>query len=180
MRDEQWRAIVECDAAYDGRFYYAVATTGIFCRPSCKSKTPNPSNVRIYQEQAAALGDGYRPCKRCKPDQSRLPDEELADRVKAVIRERYAEALTLRQIAEELHVSPFHLHHLFKKVTGQTPADVLLETRLERAKGLLTETGMSLSDVAGAVGYANAGHFSNVFLKHVGVSPKEYRGGQQG
>ena len=178
MREEQWRAIVECDAAYDGQFYYAVATTGIYCRPSCKSRTPKPENVRIFTRREEAA-EQYRPCKRCRPDAVRWPDEELAERVRAVIGQRYAETLTLQRMAEELHVSPYHLHHVFKRVTGQTPNDVLVATRLAKAKELLTAKGRSVTEVAGAVGYGNAGHFATVFVKHVGVSPREYREGSR-
>lgn len=178
MREEQWRAIVECDAAFDGQFYYAVATTGIYCRPSCKSRTPKPEHVRIFLRREDAA-EHYRPCKRCRPDAARWPDEELAERVRTVIGERYAEALTLQRIAEELHVSPYHLHHVFKRVTGQTPAVALLTVRLDKAKALLTRTDASVTEVAGAVGYGNAGHFATVFVKHVGRSPREYREGSR-
>lgn len=175
MQEELWQAIVNCDAAFDGTFYYAVQTTGIVCRPSCKSRTPKPENVRIYKAFEDALADQFRPCKRCRPDQLQMPDQELTERAKQVMEERLSEVLTLHSLAEELHVSPYHLHHLFKRVTGTTPADYLLDIRLAKAKQRLAMTDQSVTEIAGGVGYANMGYFSTVFVKNVGVSPTEYR-----
>lgn len=175
MQAEQWQAIVDCDASYDGTFFYAVLTTGIFCRPSCKSRTPKPGNVKVFDRAADAMAANFRACKRCRPDQLQLPLEELAQRVLQLVESRYAEPLSLPVMASELHVSPYHLHRVFKRVTGKTPAEQLLATRLERAKQLLAETDKSVTEISAAVGFANMGHFSTVFQKHVGMSPSVYR-----
>jgi AraC family transcriptional regulator, regulatory protein of adaptative response / methylphosphotriester-DNA alkyltransferase methyltransferase len=175
MQQEQWEAIVNCDDTYDGTFFYAVTTTGIYCRPSCKSRTPKPANVKIFKNREEALAVGFRACKRCRPDQLNGPDAELAQRVVELLESRFAEPWTLASIAEELHVSPFHLHRLFKRVTGKTPADSLLETRLTVAKGLLSGSDDKITDIACSVGFANMAHFSSVFQKHVGMSPTAYR-----
>lgn len=68
---EKLRAVLECDGAYDGRFFYAVRSTGIYCRPSCKSRPPRPENIEYFDTVAEAEAAGYRPCKRCRPD---VPD----------------------------------------------------------------------------------------------------------
>ncbi|MCL6516648.1 Ada metal-binding domain-containing protein [Alicyclobacillus sp.] len=68
MPEDLWHAIVNCDVAYDGRFYYGVVSTGVFCRPSCRSKTPKREHVRIFLTTGEARAAGFRPCKRCKPD----------------------------------------------------------------------------------------------------------------
>lgn len=175
MQDERWQAVVTCDASYDGKFYYAVETTGIFCRPSCKSRTPNPNNVRFFQNREEALRHRFRPCKRCKPDQLQGPEEELVEGVKQLLQHRQGEPLTLGRIAEELHVSPSHLHHTFKRLTGSTPAEMLRDARLVTAKQLLAQTDASIATIAGSVGYASIAHFSTVFRKHVGMSPTEFR-----
>jgi len=70
MTDDMWKAIVECDSSYDGTFYYGLRTTKIFCKPSCKSKTPNRENVGIFATPENARRAGLRPCKRCRPDDS--------------------------------------------------------------------------------------------------------------
>ncbi|MGZ4134377.1 MAG: bifunctional transcriptional activator/DNA repair enzyme AdaA, partial [Tumebacillaceae bacterium] len=155
--------------------YYAVATTGIFCRPSCKSRTPKRDNVLIFQQADEAVAANFRACKRCKPDHLRRPDEDLAHRVMRHVEAHFAEPLSLTTLAEEFHVSPYHLHHIFKKVTGRTPGDYLLAMRLDTAKHLLTETEQSITEIAGTVGYSNMAHFSSVFQKHVEMSPTAYR-----
>ena len=175
MQEEHWQAIVNCDASYDGQFFYAVTTTGIFCRPSCKSRAPKRTNVEIFPNRESALAANFRACKRCRPDHLIGPDEDLAHRVLQVIAQRYSEPLTLTALAEELHVSSYHLHHIFKRVTGKTPAESVLETRLTVAKRLLSETDQSITDIAGTVGFSNMAYFSTVFQKHIGMSPSVYR-----
>lgn len=175
MNEEQWQAVVDCDAAYDGAFFYAVASTGIFCRPSCRSRTPSRSNVSAFANREEALAAGYRPCKRCKPDELVMPVEAWVDRIAAWIERRYAEPFTLGTLAEEMHGSPYHLQRTFKHYRGVTPAQYATKLRVERAKALLAETERSVSDVAAAVGIANAAYFATVFQSQTGLSPTQYR-----
>ncbi|PYI56566.1 bifunctional transcriptional activator/DNA repair enzyme AdaA [Paenibacillus flagellatus] len=177
MNDEQWRAIVECDPAYDGVFYYGLSTTGIFCKPSCKSRTPKRDNVSVYPDNAAPLKDGLRPCKRCRPDAENGPtfEEELAERAARLVRERFREPLSLTAIADELYVSPFHLQKRFTKVMGMSPSKYLTLTRLEAAKSMLAETGDSVTAVALSCGFRSSAYFSAVFLKEIGMTPTAYR-----
>ena len=89
VSNEQWRAIVGNDPSYDGQFYYAVKTTGIFCRPSCKSRPPNRENIGFFLTAEQALAAQFRPCKRCKPTGQRLPDEEWIAMVTVYIDRHY-------------------------------------------------------------------------------------------
>lgn len=175
LTDERWAAIVNCDAAYDGQFYYGVKTTGIFCRPSCKSKAPLPENVQLFHTATEALMNKFRPCKRCKPDGLRMPDEEWVIAIKEVIEARYAEPLTLPVLAELMHVSPFHMHRTFKRLTGETPAALLSRTRVAAAKELLRTTALPVREIAEQVGLSNAAHFATLFQKAEGCSPTAYR-----
>ncbi|AZN41874.1 bifunctional transcriptional activator/DNA repair enzyme AdaA [Paenibacillus albus] len=175
MTDERWNAIVNCDAAYDGQFYYGVTTTGIFCRPSCKSRTPLQGHVRLYESAAEAIADRLRPCKRCKPDGMRLPDEEWVAAIREVIEARYPEPLTLPVLAELMHGSPYHMHRTFKRLTGESPASLLNSTRITAAKQLLLASAMPVREVAERVGFPNAAHFATVFQKAEGCSPSAYR-----
>ncbi|MDN4592611.1 bifunctional transcriptional activator/DNA repair enzyme AdaA [Polycladomyces subterraneus] len=175
MHDEQWKAIVNCDPSYDGEFYYGVSTTGIFCRPSCKSKTPKRENVRIFPSIDEAVKAKFRPCKRCRPDQERRPDEDLAHQTARSIEQHYTVALTLETIAKGVHVSPYHLHHVFKRIMNMTPVDYLLAKRLEEAKRWLSESNRSVTEIAVSVGFTNIGHFSTMFHKKTGMSPTMYR-----
>lgn len=92
MQERYWQAIVANDASYDGTFYYAVTTTGIFCRPSCKSRVPKRENVRVFQDRQTAVAEHFRPCKRCRPDGLRLPDEEWIELIASYIKEKLCRA----------------------------------------------------------------------------------------
>ncbi|WP_225442457.1 Ada metal-binding domain-containing protein [Paenibacillus lycopersici] len=175
VSEDNWSAIVNCDAGQDGRFYYSVSTTGIFCRPSCKSRAPKREHVRIFDTAAGAAAAGFRPCKRCKPDGLRLPDEEWAEAIAESIRLRYPERITLQSLAEEQHVSPFHLQRTFKRIQGMTPAAHLLRVRLDAARALLRDTRLPVADVGERVGIPNAAHFATVFQRAEGRSPSRYR-----
>ncbi|TCP53349.1 AraC family transcriptional regulator of adaptative response / methylphosphotriester-DNA alkyltransferase methyltransferase [Tumebacillus sp. BK434] len=174
MQDQQWQMIVECDATADGQFYYGVLTTGIFCRPSCKSRTPKRENVRIFQTPDEARQHGLRACKRCRPEEA-APQNELVRAAQHLLESRYAAPLSLQSIADRLHISPYHLQRTFKKATGRTPAAALTAIRLDKARELLAATERPLSDIALEVGYQNLSHFSYVFHKETGLTPTDYR-----
>lgn len=175
MLKEQWNAIIQCDSSYDGQFFYAVKTTGIFCRPSCKSRGPMKDNVLIFITVDAAMEAGFRACKRCRPDQLRWPDEELVHKTEEYIGAHYSESLTLGGIAKALHISQYHLHRVFKRMGGSTPVQYLLQKRLTEAKQLLQDTDLNVTEVAVSVGFINTAHFSTLFRKQFGQSPKVYR-----
>jgi AraC family transcriptional regulator, regulatory protein of adaptative response / methylphosphotriester-DNA alkyltransferase methyltransferase len=175
MNDEYWQAIVLSDASYDGKFYYGVMTTGIFCRPSCRSRVPVKTNVKLFANSSLAIADNFRPCKRCKPDGGRLPNDEWVALIVSVIESRYTESLTLDKLAEMFHWSPYHLQRTFKRIQGLSPADFLLKTRIARAKDLLAKTNLSVMDIALAVGIPNTSHFSTQFLNQTGSSPTLFR-----
>ncbi|MCZ8512208.1 AraC family transcriptional regulator [Paenibacillus filicis] len=169
--------ILTRDTRYDGQYYVGIVTTGIFCRPSCRSRLPKPENVRVYGSIAEAQEAGFRPCKRCRPEApgKNGPDAELVQAVTGLIAARYSEPLTLNTIAAELKMSPYHLQRLFKRTTGTTPSKRLVLTRLEEAKRQLAGEELAIADIAAAVGFRSASHFSSVFQKSVGCTPNEYR-----
>ncbi|MZQ84013.1 helix-turn-helix domain-containing protein [Paenibacillus sp. 5J-6] len=175
MQDRYWQAIVANDASYDGTFYYAVKTTGIFCRPSCKSRVPKRENVRVFHDRQTAVEEHFRPCKRCRPDGLRLPDEEWIELIADHIKESYAEPITLSVLAEQFYASVYHLQRTFKRVKGITPLTYLQQQRIEAAKRLLIETNSPVNVIGAQVGIANAAHFATVFQKKTGVTPSEFR-----
>jgi AraC family transcriptional regulator of adaptative response / methylphosphotriester-DNA alkyltransferase methyltransferase len=175
ITDEIWQAIVSNDSCFDGKFYYAVKTTSIFCRPSCKSRTPNRENVRIFRDAVQALSEHFRPCKRCKPDGRRFPDEDWIEQIVQWIDSNYAEALRLDTLADMFHGSPFHLQRTFKRIKGMTPTEYIQRTRISKAIQYLSTTDHSMMDIALAIGIPNAAHFATLFQKKTGLTPTDYR-----
>jgi len=175
LTDEIWQAIIGNDGSLDGTLIYAVKTTGIFCRPSCKSKPPNKTNIRLFRNVEQALGARFRPCKRCKPTGERLPDDEWVSLVEEYIGNRYMEPLTLDHLAEASHGSPYHLHRTFKRIKGVTPLDYVQNFRIAKAKELLAATDLPVAIVGSNVGLPNAPYFITLFKRKTGLTPAQYR-----
>lgn len=172
---ERWNAIVGNDPAYDGEFFYAVKTTGIFCRPSCKSRPPKMENIRLFENAEQALSENFRPCKRCRPTGQRLPDDEWIQLVTDYIDNNYSASLDLQTLAEVSHGSPYHLHRTFKKIKGVTPVEYIQQIRIAKAKQQLLHSGLEIAKVGASVGMANTAYFITLFKKRIGVTPAQYR-----
>ena len=175
LTEKRWQAILSNDAASDGQFYYAVRTTGIFCRPSCKSKPPNIGNVQLFRSAEQALSAGFRPCKRCRPTGRRLPDDEWVAAVAAYIDSRFTEPLSLEQLASAAHGSPYHLHRTFKKIMGVTPTLYIQRKRVAQAQELLRATNLPIAEIGLSAGWANTPYFITLFKRMTGVTPAVYR-----
>ncbi|WP_442603165.1 bifunctional transcriptional activator/DNA repair enzyme AdaA [Paenibacillus sp. KN14-4R] len=175
ISNDQWQAILNNDTSYDHTFIYAVQTTGIFCKPSCKSKAPLKDNVRIFKDSKEALDANFRPCKRCKPTGERLPNEEWAAQITHFIDMNYSEEITLELLADKCHGSPYHLHRTFKQVTGMTPTAYIQQVRVNKACEYLNHSKLSIADIAHAVGIANTPYFITLFKKKTGHTPAIYR-----
>jgi len=177
VTDELYETLKRRDAKFDGRLYVGIVSTGIVCFPSCRSRLPRRENVRVYTSLEDALRAGFRPCKRCKPDnpERRSPDAQVVNRVYSILNSRCHENLTLALLADQLHVSPYHLQKTFKRFVGVSPAVELQAIRVQRAKELLETTDSPIRDVALKVGYHSVSHFSTLFHKRVGVCPNDYR-----
>lgn len=170
---------MECDykqyGSYDNKFFYAITTTGIFCKPSCKSKIPNMKNVYIFQNSAEALEANFRPCKRCKPTDEHLPDQAWVKLILEYIHDHYAEPLTLQTIADMCNGSPHHLHRTFKRMKGITPNEYIQQRRIVKAIQALLETDQTMHEIAKSVGIPNTPYFITLFKKLTGNTPGEYR-----
>ncbi|SEQ71259.1 AraC family transcriptional regulator, regulatory protein of adaptative response / methylphosphotriester-DNA alkyltransferase methyltransferase [Virgibacillus subterraneus] len=175
LTTEQWKAIRENDENFDDQFFYAVRTTKIFCRPSCKSRVPNFNNVTIFYNVDEALAAGFRPCKRCKSAGFRLPDEEWVLQAEAYMREHSSEQLTLDSVAEGCHGSPYHLHRVFKQVNGITPLEYIHRIRMEKAIFYLRRTDKSIREICTLIGVPNASYFATMFKKGTGQTPRKFR-----
>lgn len=131
--DRCWQAVCERDAAQDGRFVFAVRSTGIYCRPSCPARRPKRENVSFHTDAGAAEAAGFRPCRRCSP-QGQSPAEQLDALVIAACQllERSEQPLTLDQLAARIGLSASHLARAFKARTGLTPRAWAAARRRER------------------------------------------------
>ncbi|KOP81171.1 bifunctional transcriptional activator/DNA repair enzyme AdaA [Cytobacillus solani] len=175
MTDKKWQAIINNDASYNNQFFYAVKTTGIFCKPSCKSRVPKKENVRIFQNAEQALQANFRPCKRCKPTNEKLPDSEWVALITEYIDKTFIEKLTLETLADIAHGSPYHLHRTFKKITGITPVEYIQQVRINAAKDYLIQTNIAIADISICVGMPNTPYFITLFRKKTGHTPAQYR-----
>lgn len=174
-----WDAICENDAAFDDVFFYGVDSTGIFCRPSCKSRVPKKENVRIFNNAFAAIKEGYRPCKRCKPDGLVLPAAEWVEQIAEWIDGHFTEPATLERLAEISHGSPYHLQRLFKRFKQMSPSEYVQKRRLEKAEELLRTGELSIKEIGRIAGFGNTAYFITLFKKTNGVTPGQFRRAQR-
>ncbi len=168
------------DARFDGLFFTAVKTTGIYCRPVCPAPTPHARNVRYYASAAAAAAAGYRPCLRCRPEAApgsplHRARSELVRAALRLIEDGALDRAPLAALAARIGVGERHLRRLFDAELGASPQDVAATRRLLFARQLLVETTMPVTAVAGAAGYASLRRFNAAFLDAHGKPPRELR-----
>jgi AraC family transcriptional regulator of adaptative response/methylated-DNA-[protein]-cysteine methyltransferase len=177
---ERWSAVVARDTEADDVFYYAVRTTGVYCRPSCAARPAKRANVAFYDTTSAAERAGFRPCKRCKPDQASLRARHaqlIADACKAI--ETQEEVPDLESLAERAGLSRFHFHRLFKRITGLTPKAYANAHRTQRVQRELAK-GTRVTDAIYAAGYNSNSPFYASSAKNLGMRPSEYRSSGHG
>lgn len=176
-RDPRWAAVVHRDPRADGRFFYAVKTTGIYCRPSCGSRRARPENVRFFATGADAEQAGFRPCKRCQPDQP-SPGRQQAAKVAEICRWLASAGSTprLADLAARAGMSPYHFHRVFKAVTGLTPRAYAAAHRARRVRGALAR-GATVTDAIYGAGYGSSGRFYEAANAVLGMTPSAYRAG---
>jgi AraC family transcriptional regulator of adaptative response/methylated-DNA-[protein]-cysteine methyltransferase len=178
----QWSAVLARDAAFDGRFVYAVRTTGVYCRPSCPSRRPARPNVAFYAGPDAAERDGFRPCRRCRPRAPRYGAEALAARACALLDARVGAddpRITLAALADELGVSAFHLQRTFTRVMGVSPRAYLEARRVGRLRRALGDAA-SVTAAAQDAGFASSSRLYERTGAHLGMTPTAYRRGGEG
>jgi AraC family transcriptional regulator of adaptative response/methylated-DNA-[protein]-cysteine methyltransferase len=172
-----WQAVIERDAQFDLRFFYAVRSTGIFCRPSCPSRRPRREQVSFYATRAAAVAAGYRPCKRCQPDRDLSAQAELVQEAIRLI-ESAEDMPRLADLGRQLHSSPFHLQRVFKAATGLSPRQYAAGLRASRLKQQL-RGGQNVTGALYAAGYGSPSRLHADAQVHLGMTPSLYRSGGQ-
>jgi AraC family transcriptional regulator of adaptative response/methylated-DNA-[protein]-cysteine methyltransferase len=176
--DWRWEAVQTRDRAADGRFVYAVTSTGVFCRPSCPSRRPRRDRVRFFDTAGAAVEAGFRACRRCDPTATTTSDDAIA-RVTAYLTRHADETVSLASLARVAGLSPFHLQRRFTRAVGVSPREYQAACRAERFRRELR----SGRDVAGAIYEAGYGSPSRVYDAAPtgrGITPATYRHGGAG
>jgi len=177
VRNPRWAIIVARDPRSDGKFYYAVKTTGVYCRPSCAARTPRPENVTFYSSTKGAENAGFRACKRCRPNGASLAVEQ-ARRVGELCQflERVEPTPSLEELAKRAGWSVYHLHRVFRAVTGLTPKAYAAGRRAERVRGKLGQS-RTVTEAIYDAGYNSSGRFYEEANGVLGMTPRTFRAG---
>jgi AraC family transcriptional regulator, regulatory protein of adaptative response / methylated-DNA-[protein]-cysteine methyltransferase len=176
-----WQAVKTRDPRYYSQFVYGVNSTKIFCRPTCSSRKPKSRDqVAFFANSTQAKEAGFRPCERCKPDETQTSSQiQTIQKLCEFINENSAEKLTLQRLSEESGMSPFHLQRTFKRVTGVTPREYTEAVRLGRLK-LSLRSGSSIRKSTYRAGYNTSGWLYFRPNEKLGMSPLKYKKGGEG
>ena len=178
--ESRWEAVVTREPEADGHFFLAVKTTGIYCRPVCPSRMPNRENVQFFDDGQAAEAAGYRPCKRCRPQAMEEADASVQAIIQACrIIEQAQQQPSLQQLADEVGLSKYHFHRLFKKVVGVTPRQYAAEKRTQRVREELQKE-TAVTDAMYNAGFESSSRFYETAVSSLGMKPKEYLEGGPG
>ncbi|MGE0132424.1 MAG: bifunctional DNA-binding transcriptional regulator/O6-methylguanine-DNA methyltransferase Ada [Blastocatellales bacterium] len=177
VNDPRWLAVVARDREADGSFYYSVETTGVYCRPSCAARLARPENVRFHATCEDAEKAGFRPCKRCRPNQPGLAEQYAAKVTEACrIIEESETAPGLEELAKRVGVSAYHFHRVFKQVTGLTPREYAAARREQRVRDELARGG-AVTEAIFDAGYNSSGRFYEKSDEVLGMTPTSFRAG---
>ncbi len=173
-----WQAVLNRDPAFDAQFVYAVRSTGVYCRVTCPSRRPRREQVVFFETPAEAQAGGFRPCRRCRPDEA-LPAErqaELARRACALMDAAGENPISLEALSRELNLSPSHFHRLFKAATGLTPRQYAAGQRLQKLKSNL-KAGQDVTRALYDAGYSSSSRLYEKASATLGMTPAVYRRG---
>ncbi len=178
--DPRWASIAQRDRAADGAFVYSVRTTGVYCRPSCPARRANPGNVRFHASIAEAERAGFRPCKRCTPDQpSRAERHAAAVAAACRLIEEADELPDLDALAAATGFSPHHFHRMFKAATGMTPKDYATAHRARKMRTELAR-GTTVTEALYEAGFGSSSRFYETSNAVLGMTPSAFRAGGAG
>jgi AraC family transcriptional regulator of adaptative response / DNA-3-methyladenine glycosylase II len=174
------RARLSRDPRFDGKFFVAVTTTGIYCRPVCPARTSKSSNVRYYPTSAAAAEAGYRPCLRCRPEAAPgtpawMGTSAVVRRALRLIDDGALDNTSVSTLAARVGVGARHLDRLFLQYVGASPIAVAQTRRLHFAKRLLDETDLPITQIALAAGFGSIRRFNTAFRKTYARAPRDLR-----
>ena len=175
-QDTFWQAFLDKDASFDGRFVVAVCTTGIYCRPSCPARKPKRENVVFFRLPELARQAGFRPCKRCHPDEQTIshPQLELVRSVCHYIEQHSNDGLTLQALGERFNLSPAHLQRTFKDYVGISPLEYTEACRMQQLKHALRE-GVPISAAIYDAGFGSSSRVYEKTATQLGMTPRHYQ-----
>jgi AraC family transcriptional regulator of adaptative response/methylated-DNA-[protein]-cysteine methyltransferase len=182
LDEEQcWQAVMARKREADGKFIVAVRSTGIYCRPSCPARHPRREHVTFFRLPEEAQAAGYRPCRRCKPEQITPvePNAELIEQVCRYIETHLDGPLQLTNLSQQFHLSPYHLQRTFKRIKGLTPRQYAESCRLEQFKAQLRQ-GESVTSALYNAGYQSSSRVYERAAMQLGMTPQTYRRGGKG
>lgn len=174
--DDRWQSVVDRDVDADGQFVFAVQTTGIFCRPSCRAKHALRKNVRFFADAQQAQDAGFRPCKRCQPDKHSAQQHRLDKIARACQLLEQESPLTLDELAQQVAMSPYHLHRLFKATTGMTPKVWQQSWRASRLRDALAK-GVPVTQAILNAGFPDSSSYYRKADQALGMTAKQFRKG---
>jgi AraC family transcriptional regulator of adaptative response/methylated-DNA-[protein]-cysteine methyltransferase len=175
--DPRWRALVERDPGYDGKFVFAVASTGVYCRPSCAARRPRRENVTFFTRPEQAEEAGFRACLRCRPKMlSGHPQSDSAKEICRYIEQHLDEPITLEHLGKVFRQSPFHLQRRFKAALGITPREYADSCRLRLLKRNL-QAGDNVTRAMYDAGYGSSSRLYEKTASQLGMTPDKYRRG---
>src|SRR5712672_2573070 len=175
--DPRWARVLSRDRTANGTFWYSVATTGVYCRPSCPSRAANPKNVQMHVTLADAKATGFRPCKRCHPDGPSIDAENVAIVARACrLIEESEEEPSLNALAKAVGRSASYFHRSFKAVAGLTPKDYAAAHRAAKVREGLA-SGHTVTEAIYDAGFNSSGRFYEKSTDMLGMTPTQYRSG---
>lgn len=181
-RTAMWNAVVARDSAGDGKFVYAVRTTGVYCRPTCPSRRPNENNVEFFANAGKARLAGYRACARCQPDEQTNKAEDIVRRAKQFLDERIGTgnaSVMLNDLGESLRMSPYHVQRVFKAHTGISPKQYMQERKMQILKEQL-KRGAAVTEAVYEAGFGSASRVYEQSTRELGMTPAAYARGGRG
>ena len=175
--DPRWAFVVARDPLAPWKFYYSVKTTGVYCRSSCASRLARPENVRFHATCEEAEKAGFRPCKRCKPNQA-SPAEQHAERIASACRliENSETPPNLELLAQHVGLSTYHFHRVFKTATGLTPKEYAAAHRDNLVRKTLNKSD-TVTEAIYDAGYNSNSRFYETSNQVLGMTPSDYRAG---
>jgi len=180
LDDVRWDALVRRDARADGKFFFSVKTTGVYCRPSCPARRPLRGNVAFHETSRDAERAGFRPCKRCRPDTPAFADRHTAVVARACrLIEEAEEMPSLDALARSAGLSRFHFHRIFRAATGVTPKAYASQQRARRVRAALADGGTVTNAIYDA-GFNSSGRFYETASSVLGMAPTAFRAGGHG